>query len=39
MPIPPGLNVTAEIKTGKRTVMDYLLNPIQKTLDESVGER
>jgi hemolysin D len=39
MPITPGLNVTAEIKTGKRTVMDYLLSPIQKTLDESVGER
>lgn len=39
MPVTPGLNVTAEIKTGKRTVMDYLLSPIQKTLDESVGER
>jgi hemolysin D len=39
MPITPGLNVTAEIKTGKRTVMDYLLSPIQKTLDESAGER
>lgn len=39
MPITPGLNVTAEIKTGQRTVLDYLLSPIQKTLDESVGER
>ena len=39
MPVTPGLNVTAEIKTGRRTVLDYLLSPIQKTLDESVGER
>ncbi len=39
MPITPGLNVTAEIQTGRRTVMDYLLSPIQKTIDESEVER
>ncbi len=39
LPITPGLNITTEIKTGRRTVLDYLLSPIQKTLDESVGER
>lgn len=39
MPVTPGLNITAEIKTGRRTVLDYLLSPIQKTIDESVGER
>lgn len=39
LPITPGWNITAEIKTGRRTVLDYLLSPIQKTLDESVGER
>lgn len=39
MPVTPGLNLTAEIKTGRRTVLDYLLSPIQKTLDESAGER
>jgi hemolysin D len=39
MPMTPGLNITAEIKTGRRSVLDYLLSPIQKTLDESVGER
>jgi len=39
MPITPGLNITAEIKTGRRSVLDYLLSPIQKTLDESAGER
>jgi len=39
MPVTPGLNLTAEIKTGRRTVLDYLLSPIQKTIDESAGER
>ena len=35
----PGMNVTAEIKTGKRRVIDYLLGPVQKTVTESMGER
>ena len=35
----PGMNVTAEIKTGKRRVIDYLLSPIQKAVTESLGER
>jgi hemolysin D len=35
----PGMNVTAEIKTGKRRVIDYLLSPVQQALDESLGER
>ena len=35
----PGMNLTAEIKTGKRRVIEYLLSPIQKTLSESLGER
>jgi hemolysin D len=35
----PGMNVTAEIKTGKRRVIEYLLSPVQKTLHESLGER
>jgi hemolysin D len=35
----PGMNVTAEIKTGKRRVIDYLLSPIQKSANESLGER
>jgi hemolysin D len=35
----PGMNVTAEIKTGKRRVIDYLLSPIQKSASESLGER
>jgi hemolysin D len=35
----PGMNVTAEIKTGKRRVIDYLLSPIQGLTAESLRER
>jgi len=35
----PGMNVTAEIKTGKRRVIEYLLSPIQRSVSESMGER
>jgi hemolysin D len=35
----PGMNVTAEIKTGKRRVIDYLLSPVQTAMSESLGER
>ena len=35
----PGMNVTAEIRTGRRRVIDYLLGPVQRTLTESLGER
>ncbi|MEI7464362.1 MAG: HlyD family type I secretion periplasmic adaptor subunit [Burkholderiales bacterium] len=35
----PGMNVTAEIRTGQRRVIDYLLSPIQKTVGESLRER
>ena len=35
----PGMNLTAEIKTGKRRVIDYLLSPVEKTVKESLGER
>ena len=31
----PGMNVTAEIKTGKRRVIEYLLSPIEKAGRES----
>ena len=37
--IQPGMTATVEIKTGQRTVMQYLTKPITKTLDESLGER
>lgn len=35
----PGMNVTAEIKTGKRRVIDYLFSPVKSSLSESMGER
>jgi hemolysin D len=35
----PGMNITAEIKTGKRRVIDYLLSPIQQAGNESLRER
>lgn len=34
-----GMVVSAEIKTGKRSVMSYLLSPLQTTVDESLRER
>jgi len=39
MEILPGMTVMVEVQTGKRTVMQYLLKPIVKTLNESMGER
>ncbi len=39
MPVSAGTNVTAEIRTGQRTLLDYLLSPIQRTLDEGARER
>jgi hemolysin D len=35
----PGMNLTAEIKTGKRRVIEYLLSPVQRNLKEGLRER
>jgi adhesin transport system membrane fusion protein len=35
----PGMTATIEIKTGRKTVLQYLTKPIVKTLSESLGER
>lgn len=35
----PGMLVTAEIHQGQRTVLEYLLSPVQKTVAESARER
>jgi len=35
----PGMQVVAEINQGRRTVMEYLLSPVQKTLHDSGRER
>ncbi len=35
----PGMTVTVDILTGKKTVMDYLLKPIMKAKNEALRER
>lgn len=35
----PGMTVTLEIKTGRKSVFNYMTKPIVKTLSESLGER
>ena len=38
-PLGPGLSVQAEIKTGERRIIQYLLSPIAQSLDEAGRER
>jgi hemolysin D len=35
----PGMAITAEIKTGERTVMDYLMSPLVRGVQEGLHER
>jgi hemolysin D len=35
----PGMNVTAEVKTGRRRVIEFLLSPIQRATNQSLKER
>jgi hemolysin D len=35
----PGMAVTAEIKTGSRSILSFLLSPLHKTLTEAARER
>ena len=35
----PGMTTLVEVKTGKNTILNYLLKPISKTIFESLGER
>ena len=35
----PGMTVNASIKTGSKTILDYLIKPIQRGLDRSFAER
>ena len=39
LPIIPGMVATVDILTGKKTVMEYLLKPIIKTLNNAMNER
>ena len=38
-PLGPGMAVTAEIKTGRRRVIDYLLSPLRQYQQEAMRER
>lgn len=35
----PGMSLSAEIKTGKRRVISYLLSPLRKNMEESLREQ
>ncbi|MES9957223.1 MAG: HlyD family type I secretion periplasmic adaptor subunit [Sedimenticola sp.] len=35
----PGMAVLAEVKTGKRRIIEYVLSPLLRKIDESVRER
>ncbi len=35
----PGMQVAAEINQGKRTIMEYLLSPVQGVFQEAARER
>jgi hemolysin D len=39
LPLEPGMAVTAEIKTGQRRVIDYLLSPLLRYKHEGLRER
>ena len=37
--IQPGMTATVEIKIGENTIFNYLMKPVIKTLNESLGEK
>ncbi|HBD7397950.1 hypothetical protein [Legionella longbeachae] len=39
LPIIPGMTANVFIKTGKKSVLDYILKPIFKAKEESFRER
>lgn len=39
LPIIPGMVASVDILTGKKTVMQYLLKPLIKTVDNAMNER
>jgi len=39
MAVTPGMTATVEILTGKKTILNYLIKPIVKTMHESMTER
>lgn len=39
VPISPGMSITAELKTGKRRLLEFFLSPLLRVRQESVRER
>jgi hemolysin D len=39
VPLTPGLSATADIVTGKRTILSYLMSPIDEAVSEAARER
>lgn len=38
-PLRPGMALTAEIKTGRRRILDYLLSPLRQYANDAIRER
>lgn len=38
-PLTPGMNITAEIKTGSRRILDFFLSPLLRYRQEAIRER
>ena len=39
MTLTPGLAVTADIRTGRRRLLDYMLDPVSRDVSEAARER
>ncbi|EGR1685206.1 HlyD family type I secretion periplasmic adaptor subunit, partial [Vibrio parahaemolyticus] len=39
LPLSSGMSVTAEINTGMRSIISYLLSPLEESVTESLHER
>jgi adhesin transport system membrane fusion protein len=39
LPIIPGMIASVDILTGDKTVMEYIMKPLVKTLDQAMNER
>lgn len=39
MPLSDGMSISAEIKTGRRRIIEYILSPVLQTLHDSLNER
>jgi multidrug efflux pump subunit AcrA (membrane-fusion protein) len=37
--VTPGMTVVADIKTGEKTLFEYLMKPIQRAVSESFREQ